>query len=620
MTCIALYWYVRAILSQEYLTIASKNDIGRSSGNLQHLFKINRKMIEEHARSHKPLVLPSRDSSNPSSSTANSKGKKGMSHEEQRARKSAVSKSCLTHFVRLHDLLLGETAGEENDDDHFDSTEMIEDLMESLRSLLEVTALGDGLLSKMVVINIFSVEKQALQKNAETSLDLLLEFTAVLIHQTNCVLKKNASNKKGKPTTIRLLLPALIAIEYLVQRHDEFANNLNLSSRISSHPTLWSGVATTSSIIQNEVSGAITSTSHQNYEDNGWSLKEYRDLNGFAPLSFLVSMQQQHTEADEDLYVSHTQAVSALALDQTQSQIVTSKDADSVEVQNEIKCKRFLGVLDLCARNPDIPIVKESNPNNPALSIFAYQAPVCENGDDSILHMDVSEEDNAPLHRPLATINPAVRENNPDGEQNSLVYQLPKDGVGPALLVPAALLGQNTAPQITTAVSSLPVLDPMQEERGVDQQPSPTHMSGSNLSQLPAKTLFPSTNQSAVNFVQPPPGFGVTTSQGQQTFGFEFSSPDTAASTSANNMPGIHSDGLLFPPLSLRTHPQNPFDPLSGPLALEGNMYTTNKAPEGDFVTRSDGRSALGAEFLNSLWMENGDEVRQDQARRNPFG
>jgi hypothetical protein len=610
MTCVPLYWYARAILS--YQCTSTHNDVTNSMGNLQHLFKANRQQLEEYSRSSKPQVLP------PKTNTAG----KTMPQEELKARKSAVSKSCLLHFVNLHDLLL------RNHNDPSSFSQKIQDLMDSLRSLLEVTALGDNLLSKMAVINIFTVEKSlTLHHNADAAISLLLEFTTLLLQQ----LQTNATHKKNKTATIRLLLPALISLEYLEHFMDQATTSssssssfmdqqqllpIHLAQIIAKHVSLWKSLAQVSTLLQKKNFGSDDDNDYS-HEDIKTHLKEYQELKGFKPLIFLFSEESmQNSTRDEDFFVSPSVAVDVLGLNAaTQSQTSQScygnNNSDSISMQNSVKSARLFFLLGKLAENPDIPIVKEGN-HNGTTPVFSYADKAASNVDDSFIPMETSEEQHTAPHQPLMTIDHNSQERateQPEKTQNStLTYQLPKDGVGPALLVPAAF---STTPA------------PPQENLTGNNNDAHGLMSPQN-KKFDGKQLFdnlhqvnPANQQQTSSFLQPPPGFGSMPMQPQgPQVGVDqlhLSNNRTVPMDSSTIFPGIQSDAFLFPGRPLQRTPINPFDSGPGASSSQG-LYNISKTEDEPMTNTED---LLGTELLNSLWMDNSGH---DKSPRNPFG
>jgi hypothetical protein len=320
MSCVALYWYARSLL-------ATHDRFETSSSNLERLFTINRTYLKEHSRDPTPPILP------PSA--------KKTSSDLVRAQKAAASKSCLAHFVDFHYELFKNS--ETEDAKELLLREKMTAVNKSIQSLLRASAYGDALLCKLVIINIFSFEKNKEGgdlANRQLSSDFLYVLGSSLAERLKHGLSRIVEKSGKLPPSIRFLLPFQILCEFLDPLENknrgedenyfwkQYVEVANLALRISQ---------------QMNMSHAPSPAA----ENTHLSLREYQLLKGYRPFSFLTAEY-----LSQSAYVSPSEAIDVLELTTSQTQESESISLDS----NKLKLMRFLQVCNRASQKKTSPV------------------------------------------------------------------------------------------------------------------------------------------------------------------------------------------------------------------------------------------------------------------------
>lgn len=341
MSCVALYWYARSLL-------ATHDSFETSSSNLDRLFTSNRNHLKEHSRDFKPPVLPAVTQPNKKGST-----------DMVRAQKAAASKSCLAHFVDFHfDLIQSKPDQAAAGHGKKVIQEKMDALDNSLRSLLRVSAYGDALLCKMVVIATFSFEmnkNNGPSPNHHFSSMFLFALGATLGEQLQTSLSKiTEKNGKGTPS-IRLLIPFGILCEYIDKNFKR-----NGSHQFDSYEKkFWNVLTTVANLIgtisqkNNDGSHPTSSREQQQQNQASVALKEYKALKGYRPYSFLFE-----TYLSQEPFVTPLEAVDVLELYVSQTQDSTSAGSSA---DNEKKVMRFNKFLATSITESTYPVVRRNN-------------------------------------------------------------------------------------------------------------------------------------------------------------------------------------------------------------------------------------------------------------------
>jgi len=354
--CVALYWYARSIL-------ATHERFSTSSNNLERLFSSNREFLLEHGRdSGTPKVLPPPA---PASKSGGKNSKNKNNNSMQREMKVAASRSCLTHFVDLHyDLYLLKQREEkissatnadtkmETDVDDGQVRQKIEDVMASLKSLVQASGFSDSLLCKIVVINSFSMQRGSDDAAAHnTSMELAEELChsmgLVLVEHTEGLLTKaleKAGPKKAAPS-VRCLLPLEMMLEFCNLRFVQKDENEN-ADPAPTELEFWKGVSRVANLVRNVVKAYnIARLANDDGATHHWAqIKEYQLLKGYRPFS---TMNEEYL-SNKDGFLNITDAVDVLELTgPTQSQDTGAVSNISNAGPQESKA-RLLQMLDIC--------------------------------------------------------------------------------------------------------------------------------------------------------------------------------------------------------------------------------------------------------------------------------
>jgi len=166
-TCIALYWYARALL-------ASVEPFQTSRSNLTRLFTFNKTCIESH-----PL-------------------------EQDKMRRF------MADFIDFHSIFLTDKMDKQQDPD-FLKNKTLPLFQNTFSSLLEEQSLSDGLLVKMSAIFIFSTLYKGYKK---LSFDSMIIFAKCIASQLRSSVSKFSNVTESTPS-IRMIVPLILLCEWV---------------------------------------------------------------------------------------------------------------------------------------------------------------------------------------------------------------------------------------------------------------------------------------------------------------------------------------------------------------------------------------------------------------------
>eukprot|EP00531_Pseudo-nitzschia_arenysensis_P001042 CAMPEP_0116125980 /NCGR_PEP_ID=MMETSP0329-20121206/6092_1 /TAXON_ID=697910 /ORGANISM="Pseudo-nitzschia arenysensis, Strain B593" /LENGTH=899 /DNA_ID=CAMNT_0003620041 /DNA_START=173 /DNA_END=2872 /DNA_ORIENTATION=- len=334
--CVALYWYARSLL-------ATHEKFSTSSNNMERLFAANREFLSEHGRGSAPTVFVQSGKTNK---------KKSADNTMLRAQKAAAIKSCLTYFVDLHYDLYQQQQQQEIPEDESDDKlrEKINNVIASLRSLVQVSGFSDSLLCKIVVINTFSWERSAAGDNGSgLARDYLFSLGLVLGEQVEKLLTKSLPKAaKGKPLpSVRCLLPFEILVDFVTMRLGENQSTEKSSTEVD----FWKCVSVVGSLVRKlcktcepNLGGTTGSSFHKSACVS--QIKEYQVLKGYRPFGIVNRKYLSNREG----FLTSAEAVDILELATTQaSQDTSTVSGLSVgsEAMHENRA-RLLRMLEIC--------------------------------------------------------------------------------------------------------------------------------------------------------------------------------------------------------------------------------------------------------------------------------
>jgi hypothetical protein len=325
LPAMALYWYCRSLSSYEVFET--------SKGNIERLFTANEKWLMNNGSSF-----------NASSPKLQEAIQGTNNKEDARQIKGTASRMVLSRFVSFHGYLYQNKTGNLEEDL----------LLERYREILDVNPFGDGLMIKLVVINVFSVWNAQNNPNVfSISFRFILKFVGHISQSMESMLDKAQSKieKTGKVTNIRFLGPLLLACEFI--SHEMLCNNglermLKTDEVFKKHiEDFWSSIGKLSSKMS-KLQGLCPDLKAQS---DALSIPEdFKSLSmGCKPFSFLDSTIAQNPQW---AYVDQHEAVEALGLrvSQTQSQVTQRSkkqdmSAESCDAETRIKFARFMAFL-----------------------------------------------------------------------------------------------------------------------------------------------------------------------------------------------------------------------------------------------------------------------------------
>lgn len=429
MSCVALYWYARSLIS-------THQAFETSTSNLDKLFTANRAFLQEHSRDNKPTVLEFDK-------------KQKISSDILKAQKAAANKSLLAHFVDMHyDLYMNKNSvsnnGSEEDPELEPALrEKMLGIMQSLESIFKYSAFGDSLLCKMVTINTFTFEitkrHDASSLGHRLSREFIFVLGWVLGKNLEAAMSKVLSKDKNGTLAVKLLLPFEILCEFIFQLLED--SNISNDNRPKTEEMFWNQFAKIANLAVEISKKFELSSQSLLLGSNDVPLKEYQLLRGCKPFSFLFK-----DYASGDPFISPSEAIDVLELTMSQSQESASGRNSSGE--NKTKLVRFLTICENCSNTNNVPIRHNEN------SGYAFDRS-CNKKADSDTEDKIMEEGDAMPENPETSNDTQMKCDSPlnvefadDGDDDDagdvVMYKPPETGDGPALLVPGALLTNST--------------------------------------------------------------------------------------------------------------------------------------------------------------------------------
>jgi hypothetical protein len=477
MTCVALYWYARSLM-------ATHHSFETSGSNLDRLFSGNSNYLKTHSRDDTPPII-------------NLDNKKKIGADLIKAQKAAATKSCLAHFVDVHDNIYKLSKNSSDESKEFELAAKMKAVSRSLESLYRYSVFSDSLVCKMITINTFTCEVNNNNNKTPACYRLAREFLFVLGSSLSSALENSLSkilekDKIGNPS-IRLLLPFQILCEYIYNLEDKKGRE---------EETFWkSFVEVGNRALQISQRLGIAANSFEVENEVQVPLKEYQLLQGYRPFQFLYTKYA----ALGSPYIDAEEAVEVLDLTLSLSQESTSNNSGD---DHRIKLSRLLQICNECADNKSIPVRRDDKKGY----VFGYEV-VEDIGilqGRSIQNVEVGvspmkSDSGSPIDNGFQ-----VDFQSLEGEDNAgdvVIYKAPETGNGPALLVPSALLSKTSTlvPEKSTqalASSNKP------NESGFNSRER-TQLP--NIPQIPAPAMelspsVPVADSTGNNILSPPPG------------------------------------------------------------------------------------------------------------------
>jgi len=481
LNTVALYWYARSLM-----TTGEPFEIAKA--NLARLFQSNRDWFHKQ---------PTPATAAAAAAMACSTGGREIMAKTQR---TALSRHFLSQFVDLHfsffqgiqdkneRITTTATTTSVSTDNALVSDEFVVEQMESILDLftvlLRASAFGDALLCKMVAICAFSetylsdtnnTDATAATKNATQWLarTFTMAFGGCLAEQVLQGLakiqdqpEKTGNPSKSPPPSVRLLLPLLLVAEYIETTPALDMKKPQLSSRAKrfcdkTEVSFWKSIVQVMNVLSDlrEPLGLAAATDRDNNWVESTTLKEYKNLIGYAPFqAFLndnmaVNRQDGYASVEEaadvlELHLSSTQESSNMT-QQSSTQDSTVGHAHASSEEYKIKVARFLAFGDRVAEDKNQDGFKRTPGGSYAWKDESANMEI-DNEDDDYPMMETEnngENDTQPAVTATAT---TTTTNGVDGDV--LEYKS-KEG-GPALLVPGALLQKRVLAQ--SAPASVP--------------------------------------------------------------------------------------------------------------------------------------------------------------------
>jgi hypothetical protein len=529
LPAMALYWYCRSLCSKEVFET--------SKSNVERLFSANEKWLLKNGTEF--------DGESPSLVDTLS----GSDKEQGKQIKSAASRMVLSRFVAFHGSIFLSQREDLNDSL----------LFSRFREILDVNPFGDGLMMKLVTINIFSAWSTAEAKSdlASPSYVFLIEFAKHMCESMESILEKTEVKieKGSKTTNIRLLSPLLLTCEFL--SHEICKDNSilkacagdDLIQRIFYE--FWSSLG--------KVATKITSSKPlseiiniQTVRSDACALPDdFKSLaKGCRPFNFLDKVKKSGSDGENWAYVDQEEAVEALGLNvtQTQSQMsqrskkssATDKTSVASEAENRIKLARFMSFLTKHIQSGELVKSEEG---------IIEAAPILSENKDTI---DVQDNEST---MDFESSYPETVEASPitslEKRDDVLVYKQAEKGQ-PVLLVPSAfLLGdaeEEKVEDMDDGSGLLKLSAMIDSNMKKKQNSSPLGSYESKDENMPFEPPMPSKPVPLVSAsapVRPPPGF--------QSSNFTLPTPANPV-LQARAFPSLPSDGRMQNP-SLSTPP-----------------------------------------------------------------
>ena len=555
LSAVALYWYTRSLL-------VAIDPFTTAKANLARLLSSNHEWL------------------------------KGQTDTRDRS-KSAQTRRFLGMFVDLHFRLF------QGVDDVTLSflLEQMDTVMEHFRALLEISAFGDALLCRLVVIHAFSECYLDRPNGSPSALTMVMARVATyrlgicLADRVMVGLSKVAEGKM--PSSVRLLLPVLLVAEYTASVTMPQTDNPDATQTLESvRRMFWGGMIA----IWNKVDRLVTPDMKTATTEE---LDAFLDLRGFGPFGFLPPCEGGLLSEEDALY----ELLQAGKKDKPNETASTSTNGGTSTDQGRLKLARLLQLANNLVTDNEGTVGQHIGKDNDGNIIWTEEE--AEDTNDFSVPMDVEPQ-----------------------EKNVLVYKTGSDG-GPALLVPGMMLQQEGAEEDVTTVTTpnksamlpdnqvqsvaskrLPVFDlaPVNQQN-VDTPlaiPQPTEASMGNLANA---TVFGNSNSG----VHMPPGLGPSSGLLPPPPGFATPAP----------LPPGQQPETIGEALRLYGNQMQTSNPFAGPPPGLSNAFPYSAPPaagDSNFLGSNDdpmsveGTSWLGSGLLNSLWMDDGSGKT-----KNPF-
>lgn len=397
LPAMALYWYCRSLSSYEVFET--------SKGNIERLFAANEKWLMKNS------------SSFDSSSSSLQESLQGANREDSKQIKGTASRMVLSRFVSYHGSLYQKKIHNLEEDL----------LLQRYSEVLDVNPFGDGLMTKLVVINIFSAwNAQHYGDVADIAFQFLVKFTSHICQSIEYNLEKTYTKleKTGKVTNIRLLGPLLLACEFISHEILTRSSVKNVAKTVPCCQEIcdefWKNVAK----IATELSALrdLSDDLKKVEVDTKTLPEDFISLSrGCIPFSFLSTSQRK---ASDWAYIDQDEAIEALGLSVSHTQSQASqrctkqdKSEDSGDGETAIKVARFMAFVNRHIESGDL--VKTDDGCIEASCLIMGDRDLEKKSSHSSAAIDVSSP--------------------PTEDRDILVYK--QGGKGkPALLVPSALL------------------------------------------------------------------------------------------------------------------------------------------------------------------------------------
>jgi tetratricopeptide (TPR) repeat protein len=636
---VAVYYYIRAIL-------ATTDSFDTAKVNLMRLYEENCKILiklqQDDDKQTLSLMQPS---------------------------KTILSKRFLTEFVDLQyywakssqQQQQPQQQQEHNNDDDDEATTLAEtmqrtnSLMSLFGNLLQQSAFGEGLLIKLVCIQVYA-------EHAHPQYDHMVRYTTrrlahTVAKQVSAMLdkllakNKNASGPPNgnKAPSIKLLVPLLLLTEYMyhydpiVMGDDQEQECVDFWKNIVE---IFNQLVELAKQLEWNVPDdkEATTTTTTNLP----VLKDYQALSGFTPFEFMFAGQAQHQQQQrlENGYISDQQAMVLLKLTSededvtvsSQATLLTAKTLESISHQSSsvvalssssnnhnglllveegrIKLLHFLQLGNkMVADGKEGMYVTRSNTGT--FEWIGDSHRIEDDDDENVDMMMMMDSDNENANAPL------------------LVYKEDSQAAGVPLLVPGMLLKQQST-NVASSTSPTPLPVRSSSSNNNNQEPKmdvdgPTIMRDSS----PLLNILNNTPSLAPppppGMVVPPPGFGTSTSNASTLLGSvsltERQAPALSIPTGVQQPAFFFESPLLFGnPSDYQT--SNPFArPVHVPPPLHAQQQQQQQPPSFDWLQNQqassepfmmgdvfDSTTLLGAGLLSSILSDD-----SPQKSRNPF-
>jgi len=557
LSAVALFWYTRSLL-------VTVDPFTTAKSNLRRLLASNHEWLQ------------------------------GQTDTKDKS-KSALTRRFLGMFVDLHFRLF---EGVESDI-HSEILEQTNTVMERFRALLEISAFGDALLCRLVVIHAFSECFLDRPNGAPSTLTMVTarvatyHFGICLADRLMVGLSKVAEGKL--PSSVRLLLPVLLVAEYTKSVAMPHTENADATQTLDTARRMFWGKMIE---IWNKVNRMVTPDVKKTTTEE---LKAFLELRGFGPFGFLPVCEGGLLSEGDALQ----ELLQVGKKDRPNETASTSTSGGASTDQGRLKLARLMQLANtLVADNEGI-----------------IGQHVVVGVDDNIVWIeDDSPEDVNDLSDDM-DVEPQ--------EENVLVYKTDSHG-GPALLVPSMLLQQKDVKE-GGAMTSTPKKSPSpdnQDQSVISERlpvfdatpvnlqivdtplaiPQPTEPDMGNLANRPAFA-------DSYSGVRMPPGLGPSSGMLPPPPGF----------TSAPAPPPLeHQPETIGEALRLYGNQMQTSNPFAGASPGISNTFPYSDPPSAgnsnflgnnnDDPMSVEGTSLLGSGLLNSLWMDDGSGKT-----KNPF-